>query len=614
MEQKADLTDEAVDGRPRPQLWRSERARSLDGSWGFATDPEARWDDPAEVEWDGSIRVPFAPGTAASGVAEGDPGLVWWYRREVHFGGGSEGEEQVLHLGAVDHVADIWVDGRHVARHEGGYTPARVHLRGGLAAPGSHELVVRASDDPFDLSKARGKQSWELRPRAIWYPRTAGIWQPTWTERVSDRSIDDLAWTPDVPAAALKLRARLRGRVEGCSLRVRLTGRDRVLADDRWTLHGPSVERTIVVDRGAGGLGAEDLLWSPRHPVLIDALVELAGPDGEVLDTAESYAGLRSVSIDGGHLLLNGAPLRHRLVLDQGYWPESGMTAPSDAALRRDVELAKELGFNGVRKHQKVEDPRYLYWADRLGLMVWAELPSAYRFDEVAVIRNLRLWPEVVVRDRSHPCIVGWVPFNESWGIPEVAHRQDQQAYVRSVVQATRALDPTRPVVGNDGWESLDSDVIAIHDYDPRPERLLRRWTEEIDAQVDGYGPSNRKSVLDGSPDRPKVLSEFGGMTFGSAGWGYDVVGSSEEFAQRYEEMLAAVRAATGLAGFCYTQLTDTYQEANGLLTADRQPKVPIERLRRATRGRPDGPSAWMQSGLLSSPPEPGAPTPGTNG
>ena len=588
--------DPPVDGRPRPQLWRPA-ARSLDGVWDHAPDPRGRWDEPGSVDWVTSINVPFAPGTPASGVPEGEPGLAWWYRRRVRFGG--EGDVQVLHLGAVDHSADVWVDGRHVASHEGGYTPVRVRLAGQLASEGEHEVVVRAVDDPFDLSKPRGKQSWELQSRYVWYPRTSGIWQPVWTERLHRRSIASLAWRPDVARSALGLRVRLDGEVAGCQVRVRLTGRRKaVLADDAWPVHGREVERWIVVDRGAGDLDATDILWSPRRPVLLDAVVTLVGPDGEVLDEVESYAGLRSITRDGDQLLLNGSPLRHRLVLDQGYWPETGMTAPSDAALRRDVELAKELGFNGVRKHQKVEDPRYLHWADRLGLMVWAELPSAYRFDDVAVRRTLREWPEVVVRDVSHPSVVGWITFNESWGVRELAEREDQQGYVAAVASVTRALDPSRPVIANDGWEAVGGDVVGVHDYDLDVDRLRHRWTEQLDEQLAGYGPLRRKLVLDDGPEqRPVLLSEFGGATYGGAGWGYEVVEEADAFLALYRALMAAVRSSPRLAGFCYTQLTDTYQETNGLLTVDRLPKVPIEHLRAAVRGRGDAPPPWAAAG-----------------
>ncbi|HVM64376.1 MAG TPA: hypothetical protein VMU14_05910, partial [Acidimicrobiales bacterium] len=397
-----------VDGRPRPQLWRPQAA-SLDGAWDFAPDPAAQWRAPDDVEWGTTITVPFAPGTPASGVPSGD-GLAWWYRSAVRFPEGGPDDEQVVHLGAVDHAADVWVDGVPVAHHEGGYTPVRAYLQGALASPGEHVLVVRAVDDHGDLAKPRGKQTWEAEARSIWYPPTSGIWQPTWTERLRPSSIDALWWRPDVSQRAIGLDARLRGAPRGCRLTVELRMAGEPVASETWEPAGALV--WVRLPRRM-----RDETWSPSHPVLIDAALTLRGPDGEVLDRVESYTALRSVGTSHGRLTLNGRPVLHRLALDQGYWPGTGMTAPSDDALRRDVELAKALGFNGVRKHQKVEDPRYLWWADHLGLMVWEELPAAQRFDDIAVRRGMRLWQDVVVRDRSHPCVVGWGMCNESWGV-----------------------------------------------------------------------------------------------------------------------------------------------------------------------------------------------------
>ena len=558
-----------VDGRPRPQLWRPQAA-SLDGAWDFAPDPAAQWRAPDDVEWGTTITVPFAPGTPASGVPSGD-GLAWWYRSAVRFPEGGPDDEQVVHLGAVDHAADVWVDGVPVAHHEGGYTPVRAYLQGALASPGEHVLVVRAVDDHGDLAKPRGKQTWEAEARSIWYPPTSGIWQPTWTERLRPSSIDALWWRPDVSQRAIGLDARLRGAPRGCRLTVELRMAGEPVASETWEPAGALV--WVRLPRRM-----RDETWSPSHPVLIDAALTLRGPDGEVLDRVESYTALRSVGTSHGRLTLNGRPVLHRLALDQGYWPGTGMTAPSDDALRRDVELAKALGFNGVRKHQKVEDPRYLWWADHLGLMVWEELPAAQRFDDIAVRRGMRLWQDVVVRDRSHPCVVGWGMCNESWGVPALADRPEQRAYVRALASVTAALDPDRPVVPDDGGQDLGGDVRAVHDYERDPGRLATRWS----AVGRGAAPVGG-SALGG---RPLVLSEFGGMTItGSGGWGYDTVASGGALAERYEALLAAVHRIPGLSGFCYTQFTDTYQETNGLLTAGREPKAAVDRVRAATVG-----------------------------
>jgi hypothetical protein len=297
--------------------------------------------------------------------------------------------------------------------------------------------------------------------------------------------------------------------------------------------------------------------------------------------------------VSGDRFMLNGRAYPLRLVLDQGYWPESGMTPPDDDALRRDVELALAMGFNGVRKHQKVEDPRYLYWADRLGLLVWAEMPSAYRFTADSVRRLTVQWMEVIERDGSHPCIVSWVPFNESWGVPNLPNEASHRHYVRALYHLTRTLDPSRPVVGNDGWESVATDIIGIHDYDASPDALSERYRsdEVLPRLFRRERPGGRVLVLEGhsQPDQPIVLSEFGGIACSRGDnwtWGYSRCHTEAELRERFAQLMHVVTRLTVFAGFCYTQFADTYQEANGLLYEDRTPKMPLGEIASAVRGR----------------------------
>ena len=278
-------------------------------------------------------------------------------------------------------------------------------------------------------------------------------------------------------------------------------------------------------------------------------------------------------------------------MLDQGYWPDSGLTAPDDHALRHDVELAKQMGFNGVRKHQKLEDPRYLYWADVLGLMVWAEMPSAYRFTKQSVRRVTHEWTDAIERDASHPCVVAWVPINESWGVPNLPDNPAERHYVRALYHLTHTLDPTRPVIGNDGWESVATDIIGIHDYDPDPERLAHRYhaDEALPRLFSRERPGGRLLVLEGErhSDLPIVLSECGGIALSArAGdWGYARAATSDELTEMYARLMGILDSIGLLSGFCYTQFADTYQETNGLLDASRRPKMPLERIAAATRG-----------------------------
>ncbi len=579
---------------PRPQLRRKEWT-APDGEWQFATDPDARWVTPRQVVWERTIRVPFAPEIKASGISDTGFYKACWYRLVIPQAQALAGERLHLHFGAVDYEASVWANGHLVARHEGGYTPFTADVTEEAAA-GELEVVVRAGDDPHELAKPRGMQDWQLNPHSIWYPRTTGIWQTVWLERVPGTRIGRLRWTPTLDRWEVGMEACVltdpNGPPASLRLRVVLTAAPLLLADDTYRVVAGEVHRRIALSDPGIDDYRNELLWSPERPTLIQAHLQLLDADGAVIDEMWSYTALRSIAVQGDRFVLNGRPLALRLVLDQGYWPESGLTAPDEMALRRDVELAKAMGFNGVRKHQKIEDPRYLYWADVSGLLVWEEMPSAYQFTSASVERMTREWADVIARDRSHPCVVAWVPFNESWGVPDLPDSPAQRHYVQAMYHLTKTLDPTRPVVGNDGWESVATDVIGIHDYDDRLAEIARRYgAEEATSRLfRKERPGGRMLILGDSlshPDHPVMLTEFGGIAYSPADqtWGYSRAASAADFADRYARLLALVRSLPVLSGFCYTQFADTYQEANGLLFADRTPKFPMAEIARATRG-----------------------------
>jgi hypothetical protein len=304
--------------------------------------------------------------------------------------------------------------------------------------------------------------------------------------------------------------------------------------------------------------------------------------------------GLRSVGLAHGQFLLNDRPVMLRAVLEQGYWPASHYTAPDHGALREEVELILSLGFNAARIHQKVEDPRFLAWCDRLGLMVWGETGATYEFSGAAVRRLTDEWMDVVRRDMSHPCVVTWVPVNESWGVHQIGHDPAQQAYAGALARLTRALDPTRPVLSNDGWEHTDSDIWTFHDYEASGEVLRERYGHEdnLRAMLAGVGPAGRRMVIGLiSGERPPVMvSEFGGISFATGptidgAWGYSGAEDADDFRSRFESVVSAVRDSPHLAGFCYTQLTDTRQEINGVCDENRKPKIPADDIAAIVRG-----------------------------
>jgi beta-galactosidase/beta-glucuronidase len=579
-------------GYPRPQLERPQWT-PLNGPWRFRFDHECQFQHPSEIgDWPLSINVPYPPESEASGIGDRGFHKSCWYQREVEIAPGDD--RVILRFGAVDYQAQVWVNGQLAVKHEGGHTPFAADITRLLDASGRQVITVRAEDDPQELTKPRGKQDWQLEPHALWYPRTTGIWQTVWYERVPATYVDKIRWTPKVEGFAIGFEARVvGGDLQDLSMELTLTVHGRTLTSDRYRVVDGEVDRTIALSDPGIDDFRNELLWSPERPTLIEATILLMR-DNQVIDELRSYTALRSAKTLRDRFMLNGRPYVLRMVLDQGYWPDTLLAAPSDEALRRDVELAKAMGFNGVRKHQKIEDPRYLYWADRLGLMVWGEMPSAYRFTRTAIKRTIREWTEAIDRDYSHPCLIVWVPFNESWGVPELTAVQSHRHAVDALYHLTRTLDSTRPVIGNDGWESSATDIIGIHDYDANTEHMRQRYGAEIAPEqlFDRRRPGGRILTLDGYPHRgqPVMLTEFGGIAFQKhadphlkAAWGYTRVEDEEQFAQQYERLLQTVIHTALFSGFCYTQFTDTFQEVNGLLTAEREPKIPLERIRAAT-------------------------------
>lgn len=575
---------------PRPQLVRTHFT-SLDGPWGFVVD---RADEGRSQRWfersdpfTRTIEVPFPPESPASGIHE-DVSAPLWYRRDFEHESHS-GERLLLHFEGVDHRASVWVNGHHVGDHEGSQSRFTFDITD-VVRDGTNALVVHTVDER-DLEQPRGKQDWQPTPHAIWYQRTSGIWRTVWLERVPATRLDRLVLVPGNDLTSVRLEARAVGPgAIGARLELEFRHDGHLLSSTSHEFVAPVVRGLPVLVHPGTTVEPETLWWTPESPALIDVTARLVR-DGTVMDTVTSYVGLRSVSTDSSRVLLNGRQYYLRLVLEQAYWPQTHLASPSLAALEREAALIKELGFNGLRMHQTSADPRFLAVCDRIGLVVLADTAAAYEYSDVSLARTVTEMIGLVRRDIGHPSVIGWVPFNESWGVPNLPTDAAQRDAVRALTSLVKALDPSRLVIGNDGWEFVAGDLVGVHDYSQHGSVLARRYgsLESVRRTVANERPGNRVVVLPGSEEQaasiPVLLSEFGGLSAHdtSDAWeGYGDVFTPDELVNHLVDMTSALGESSGLAGYCYTQLTDTAQEMNGLLTELREPKSPPEAIRGA--------------------------------
>ncbi|MFQ5699806.1 MAG: glycoside hydrolase family 2 TIM barrel-domain containing protein [Myxococcota bacterium] len=578
---------------PRPLLVRPGWS-NLNGSWELGFDPSDRglregWERGRPFE--GRIQVPYPIGSELSGCrAPEDPLPVVWYRRRFRHaptGRGARGAaaRTLLRIGACDFATRVFVNGQQVGAHRGGYSPIACEV-GHVLRPGENEVVLRV-EDPATWSQPRGKQAAGAARSPVDYDAITGVWQTVWLEDLPEVSIDEIYTCWSRASGELAVHGVFSELWDG-EVEVALYDHTREVA--RATGSGFGRREVRVVLRPPGPRE-----WSPEDPHLYALRVELRR-GAETMDLASSYTGLRELATEDGRILLNGKPLYVRGVLDQGYFPGGWYAAARDEDLRRDVELTRALGFNCARKHQKVEDPRYLYWADTLGLLVWGEMPSGRDFCSDLVTDLSREWLEVVRRDRGHPSLMAWVPFNESWGVWQQARRVEQRAFVEGLAGLTRALDPTRLVVANDGWEYTTGDLWTLHLYEGEPDAVSARLDALLADPATpilraGSPLGERLGALAGADvaGLPVLLSECGGIGFRDAGtpeperpaFAYgDLPKTQAELEARIRAVADLLRDRPELSGFVWTQLSDVQQEINGLVTFDRQPKLPLPLLR----------------------------------
>jgi beta-galactosidase/beta-glucuronidase len=560
---------------PRPQFMRQSWL-NLNGEWQFDFDAsrsgKERGLQKPGAKLGHTIIVPFCPESKLSGIGHTDFIPAVWYKRSFVLPTEWQSGEVLLHFGAVDYEAEVWINDVWIGLHRGGYSSFSFPVRHALRE-GSNIVTVYAEDDVRSGKQPRGKQSGTYRSQGCDYTRTTGIWQTVWLEHVPATYVSSFRLYPDPANDCLHVSAEINGPTTGFSFRCSSSFEGKATGEQTILVGARSVRLTLPL--------AEKHLWHPGSPKLYDLRVELLQEE-RIIDSSSSYFGLRSIRLDGMAFHINEQSVFQRLVLDQGFYPDGIYTAPNDEALKKDIELSLAAGFNGARLHEKMFEPRYLYWADKLGYLVWGEHANwgLDISDSSALATFLPEWIEGIKRDFNHPSIIGWCPFNETWDAPGGARQNND--VLRIVYETTRSLDETRPVIDTSGNFHVATDIFDVHDYDQNPESFRKRHQPLADGGEPWVSFPERQSYS----GQPYFVSEYGGIGWDPEqatedGWGYgDRPKTEAEFKLRYEGLTNALLDNPNMFGFCYTQLYDIEQEINGLYTYDRKPKFDMEWLK----------------------------------
>ena len=561
---------------PRPQF-RRDNWLSLNGEWEFAFDDA---DDgvhrnlpSGKIPLERSINVPFTYEYEASGIGEKDIHQTVWYRRKFTLPDSAKNKHALLCFNASDYQTDVWINGHHAVSHTGGFAPFSADVTKLLK--GKDNVIVVRCYDPLDPNVPRGKQSWQKSPFSCWYVPNTGIWQSVWIDFFGADLISNYTLIPDIDTCSFS------GDVttfygSADQLELIVTFNEKQIKKQCFTLDGKHTRYTVnlmeqhFVD--------ETMYWTPENPRLMYVDFTLY-KGGKVVDVAHTRFGMRKISIDdNGQICLNNSPLYQRLVLDQGYWVHSGLTPPSAEALKQDIQLAKSMGFNGARKHQKFEDPYYYYYAEELGFLVWCEMPSAYNFHAEEIFALSTQWQEILHVAKNFTSIICYVPLNESWSTRKILTDSSQQDFARAMYYLTKSVDGNRLVSTNDGFENVDAtDITSIHDYAFDSSAFLEKYKS---VNYDSLYVGSHKVLVNGCAylGQPILMDEFGGIALTGnttdSNWGYNSgAENTEEFVARIKNLVEGIYNCP-FQGFCYTQLSDVQQEVNGLLDEHHKPKV----------------------------------------
>ena len=578
---------------PRPQFIRKQW-QNLNGEWNFIFDDN----DEGEIKEyfkdfpiNRKINVPFTYETKLSGIEDESIHYIVWYNRKINISKEQlQNNKIILNFEGSDYKTKVWINGNYIGENIGAYSRFSFDIEN-YVIQGENDIIIKV-EDSLSKDQPRGKQRYKKESWKCWYIQTTGIWKTVWLEWVSKKYLKNIKNTPKMDKVQLEIETNLLEtdfEKQNYYIEIEIAFDGQILNKTKELLNTnyQKVEMNIVQE------GVEHILqqWSTNQPNLYDINYKLYCED-KVIDIVDSYFGVRNISIKGNKIYLNGEQLYLKLILDQGYWKQSHLTPPNEECLIKDIESVLEFGYNGIRKHQKIEDERFLYWCDVKGVLVWSEMANCYNFDDNSLQNFTNEWIKVVKQNYNHPSIITWVPINESWGVPEVSICKKQQNFINSLYYLTKSMDNTRLVISNDGWEHTISDIITIHDYKQDDELLYQEYTDKDMKILNNLKEYNGKHSLFANgykyKGQPVIMSEYGGIAiYSEEGWGYcKQVKDEKEFVDRFTKLTKAINNIPYISGYCYTQLTDVQQEINGLMDSERNYKIAPNVIRKVNNGK----------------------------
>ena len=566
---------------PRPQFVR-RNWENLNGEWNFIFDDNDEGETKEyykEFPMSTKIVVPFTYETELSGIKDESVHYIVWYNRKINIAREKlQNSKVILNFEGSDYKTKVWINGKYVGENIGAYSRFSFDIEK-YAIEGENDITIKV-EDSLSQEQPRGKQRYKKESWGCWYIQTTGIWKTVWLEWVSKKYLKRVKITPKTDTVQLEIETNLTEKdfeEQKYYIETEISFDGQILNSAREIINGnyEKIDVNVVKE----GIKHNIQKWSINNPNLYDINYKLFCEDA-VIDNVASYFGIRELEIKGNKIYLNEEELYLKLILDQGYWKESHLTPPSEESLIKDIESVVAFGYNGIRKHQKVEDERFLYWCDVKGVLVWSEMASCYKFNDNSLQNFTNEWIRVVKQNYNHPSIITWVPINESWGIPKVSACKKEQNFANTLYYLTKAIDNTRPVITNDGWEHTISDIITIHDYKQDAELLYKEYVDTEKKVLNNSKEYNGKHRLFANgyqyKGQPIIMSEYGGIAINSEkGWGYgDHARDEKELIERFTKLTETIKSIPYVSGYCYTQLSDVQQEINGLMDENRNYKI----------------------------------------